>query len=137
MSDVLLVYFTTCCRSMAWFYLQKVLNHLGGKISKINVLHWWFLQIHMLSHTSININWAIQQVSMLCKHNMPLKYEQAFGIGSMRFYNVRYAEKPALLLMDNASGNFEEFQREKLWCSFSSQCNKLETAVWFGSFFCC
>ena len=31
MSDVLLVYFTTCCRSMAWFYLKKIQNKFGAK----------------------------------------------------------------------------------------------------------
>ena len=65
---IFLVYFTKCCQSMSWFYLQKIRNQLEEKRSKSN--SGGLCKYHMTSQTSINVNWKIQQASMLCKRNM-------------------------------------------------------------------
>ena len=107
-------------------------------------------EFHMLSHTSNNVNLEIQQASMLCKsimsshicctkvclngHSNMLELVQrgflpwgmqknlshtyfAYGQWSRKFWDISKGE----------------------WCGalFYSQCNKLETAMQFGSYCSC
>ena len=67
-ASIFLVYFTKCYRSMVWFYLQKIQNQLKGKRNIRN--NSGLCKCSISSQTSINVNWEIQHVSMLCKPNI-------------------------------------------------------------------
>ena len=80
---------------MVSFYLQKIQNQLEAKRSKGNT--GGLCEYHMLSQTSININWEIQQTVCFANQTCLLKYAaqtyawmtlQHDGIGSMRFFTL-------------------------------------------------
>ena len=121
--SIFLVYLTKCCQSMAWFYLQKIQIQLLDKRSKRNTggLH----KCHMLSQTSITVNWEILQANMLCTPKEWLdEHSNMLEMVQWGFYPEvhRRTCHPVTLLVDR---EFWSISREKCYVFFYSKCNKL------------
>ena len=109
--SIFLAYFTKCCRSTAWFYLQKTQNQLEATKSKTN--SGGLYKYHMLTQASINVNWEIQHalqtkhiLSNMLHKSVPGWTFQHVAIGSMRFPILSYEEELVVLLMDKDPGHF-------------------------------
>ena len=106
-------------------WLHKVQNQSEPKVSKRNI--GILCKCHIFSQTSINVNWEIQQASMLCKPNtssqiccIKVWLDELLNMLELVQWGFFYPEisrrtcHPVILLMDNAPGHFEAFQREKV-----------------------
>ena len=124
--------FKKCCRSMAWFYLQKIeINYRQIEAKGTVVVCLVGTNFHV-------VNWEIKQASILCKPNMPsqIRCIKVCLIGhSNMFEFVEWG-----FLSWNILSNFfahEQWSRafwdisKGICCGamFYSQCNKLETSM--------
>ena len=84
----------------------------------------------MLSQTFINVNWEINRPACFAKQTCPLKYAvqkcvwMAIPTCWNWFNEIFYTDvrrrtcHPVILLMDNAPGYFDPFQRENVMMRF-------------------
>ena len=126
--------------------LQKSQNQLGLKEAQGTFNNGGLCECH--KQASINANWEKQQANMLwktntssqicCKKSVPEWKFQHVGIGSMRFSFLSYAEEVAtqfFYLWTMLHDILRHFKGRMLWCVYYYQCNELETAMRFGSYF--
>ena len=143
--SIFLEYFTKCWLSIARFYLLNILNQLVaiGSKRKSGVL----CNCRMLSQTSINVNWDIQQVSMLYKPNMSSQiwctkvclngYSNILELVQWSFLSWGTQENLSPSCFPYGQWSSALWGISKGECCgalFYSQCNKLETAMRFGSY---
>ena len=137
MLSIFLVYFTKCCRSMAWFYQQKIQNQLETKRIKRN--GGGLCECHKLPLMSFR---KYNMPACFANHVLSNKLHNSAWLHIPTCWNwfngVFYPEvrkrtcHPVLLLMDNDPGHSKG---ECCGALFYSQCNKLEAIMRFES--CC